>query len=259
MVYECENCKKPLPPNVTGCPACGLRFPNAVPADARAYATGFRPANPTVVRPPKTIAVALWFIFFFPVGLWLLWRHPGWSMKTKQYVTGAFAAYIIIGLTIGATSSSKTVASSPDGLARSSASMPAAPVEAASASSEQSNAPLRRAVSNDFSNAKYARAYDQFGKQIMRRDHDVKEVSEARGSGGSFFYVMVREDRLPQSRAAARAGRYMAEFVAMRERFFGPTEARGVEMTLYAADNTTMASADADGAKANCTFYDTCK
>lgn len=54
MVYECENCKKPLPPNVTACPACGLQFTDAVPADAEVASTGFRAVSPPASQPTIT-------------------------------------------------------------------------------------------------------------------------------------------------------------------------------------------------------------
>lgn len=48
--------------------------------------------------PPKTIAVVLWLIAVFPVGLWILWTHPTWSLKTKQCWTAGWAALVLVSL-----------------------------------------------------------------------------------------------------------------------------------------------------------------
>lgn len=46
----------------------------------------------------KTTPIVLLIIFFFPVGLFLLWKHPTWTTKTKQISTGVFCAFLVIGL-----------------------------------------------------------------------------------------------------------------------------------------------------------------
>lgn len=41
MVYECDQCQTPLPPNETRCPKCGEIFDEPVPADAEVPRRGF--------------------------------------------------------------------------------------------------------------------------------------------------------------------------------------------------------------------------
>ncbi|HOW75275.1 MAG TPA: hypothetical protein P5102_11305 [Candidatus Competibacteraceae bacterium] len=41
-------------------------------------------------------AVILWLIFFFPVGLYGIWKSSQFSDKTKWIVTGCFAVLLII-------------------------------------------------------------------------------------------------------------------------------------------------------------------
>lgn len=36
-------------------------------------------------------------ILFFPVGLFLMWKHATWNKTTKWIVTGIFAFFILIG------------------------------------------------------------------------------------------------------------------------------------------------------------------
>lgn len=43
MVYECPQCKTPLPPGVMACAKCGLQFATAIPADATVPAPGMPP------------------------------------------------------------------------------------------------------------------------------------------------------------------------------------------------------------------------
>ncbi len=45
MVYECPQCKTPLPPGVMACAKCGLQFATAIPADATVPAPG-QPQQP---------------------------------------------------------------------------------------------------------------------------------------------------------------------------------------------------------------------
>jgi len=64
--------------------------------------------NPLLAPPPqrkipKTIAVVLWLIGFFPVGLWLVWTHPAWTLKTKQYWSAGWVAFALIGLIYNAS------------------------------------------------------------------------------------------------------------------------------------------------------------
>jgi len=43
----------------------------------------------------KPLIVRLLIVFFPPLGLYLLWRHPTWTQRTKWIVTGCFAAFVI--------------------------------------------------------------------------------------------------------------------------------------------------------------------
>jgi hypothetical protein len=53
MVYECPQCKTPLPPGVMACAKCGLQFATAIPADATVPAPGTLP-----LRAPGTAGVS---------------------------------------------------------------------------------------------------------------------------------------------------------------------------------------------------------
>lgn len=57
MIYECDQCSKPLPPGVSTCPSCGETFEGVVPADAEVPSRGFgaaplSPASPLRVPAP---------------------------------------------------------------------------------------------------------------------------------------------------------------------------------------------------------------
>ncbi len=45
---------------------------------------------------PKPTAIVLWLIFFFPIGLWLMWRDPRPALRLKQWVTAVFVAIIAL-------------------------------------------------------------------------------------------------------------------------------------------------------------------
>ncbi len=47
MVYECPQCKTPLPPGVMACTKCSLQFATAIPPDATVPAAGSVPADVT--------------------------------------------------------------------------------------------------------------------------------------------------------------------------------------------------------------------
>ena len=44
MIYECDECGKPLPAGVAACPVCGEVFDEPVPADAEMPKQGFTSA-----------------------------------------------------------------------------------------------------------------------------------------------------------------------------------------------------------------------
>lgn len=57
-----------------------------------------RPAPPGP-EPDKTFrpfVVAFWLFLFFPVGLVLVWLHPSWAKRTKQYWTAGWAVWAVI-------------------------------------------------------------------------------------------------------------------------------------------------------------------
>ena len=51
-------------------------------------------APPAWMRNPKIIAVLV--VFFIPVGLYLVWKHPEWNTKKKQVWTGVPVALFIV-------------------------------------------------------------------------------------------------------------------------------------------------------------------
>lgn len=44
----------------------------------------------------KTPAIIALLIFFFPAGLFLMWKHAGWDQKVKWTITGLFALLMIL-------------------------------------------------------------------------------------------------------------------------------------------------------------------
>lgn len=54
-------------------------------------------------------ATILFLIFFFPVGLFLMWKYTGWPKVTKWVVTGVFAFFILV--SAFGSDSSKTASS----------------------------------------------------------------------------------------------------------------------------------------------------
>lgn len=57
--------------------------------------------NERTSRPSKWYrqgwGIILFLILFFPIGLYLMWRYSGWSLKVKGIVTGIFLLFMIIG------------------------------------------------------------------------------------------------------------------------------------------------------------------
>ncbi len=56
----------------------------------------------------KNIAIIALLIIFFPVGLFLMWKHSSWSKKAKWIISGSIVCLIIIG-SIGAYYSPPTI------------------------------------------------------------------------------------------------------------------------------------------------------
>jgi len=51
-----------------------------------------------IKRISLNFSIIFLLIFFFPVGLFLMWKYTDWSKKTKWIVTGIIASIIIIGI-----------------------------------------------------------------------------------------------------------------------------------------------------------------
>ena len=47
------------------------------------------------------VIVGLLVLFFFPFGLYLVWKHPTWERRTKWIITGIFAFCLVIGGIVG--------------------------------------------------------------------------------------------------------------------------------------------------------------
>jgi hypothetical protein len=61
----------------------------------------------TSTRPTeRPIVIGLAALFFFPVGLYLVWKHPTWSVNKKRILTGTLAV-LLLGA-IGSASDDKT-------------------------------------------------------------------------------------------------------------------------------------------------------
>jgi hypothetical protein len=81
----------PLPPsNQMTCPKCGhvsqqneSRFCPQCGASVKSWRQ-------------SPVAITLWLIFFFPYGMWLLWKHPTWSQKRKTVVTVVTGILVLI-------------------------------------------------------------------------------------------------------------------------------------------------------------------
>ena len=49
-------------------------------------------------------AIVAFLVFFFPVGLYLMWKHAGWSSMVKWGISGVFAVLLVIVVVASATS-----------------------------------------------------------------------------------------------------------------------------------------------------------
>ena len=45
----------------------------------------------------KTLGIIFWLIFFYPAGLFLMWKHARWTLKTKGIITGIYVFFIFVG------------------------------------------------------------------------------------------------------------------------------------------------------------------
>lgn len=80
----------PFPPKVTKKPAPPTMPVPQTPIPAAAGKT-------TDAWYTKPIGVGLLLAFFFPVGLFLVWKHPRWTKRTKWIWTGVWAGVILVG------------------------------------------------------------------------------------------------------------------------------------------------------------------
>jgi hypothetical protein len=61
----------------------------------------------------RTVSIVLFLIFFFPVGLVLLWLRPDWSVRRRAMITAAVGIVVIIALPSVNSSPNTTTALSP--------------------------------------------------------------------------------------------------------------------------------------------------
>lgn len=110
MIYECDQCQAPLPPNVKRCPRCGETFDEQVPADAEAFTKGFTarqtttPAVSTTTQGIETrqlVGLAGAIVLFVGVFMPIISVPVAGSMNYFQ--NGKGDGTIIIGLAIAST------------------------------------------------------------------------------------------------------------------------------------------------------------
>lgn len=219
MVYECEGCGKALPPGVTACPSCGEKFGSAVLADALPTA-GTSSPRVDPVQPPQAYQPLVTAAPPMPPAPTRTepWKGgagakpPGWNSRIPApllWMIGAgFFVFILILLAQpreSAPASGEHAAAAPVSVQK-----PPAPARrfASHATGQHRSRLSRGQVNSGFKSLRYARAYDRFGREIMRRDRDVKEVAASERDSASGFYVIVRDTRLPAGSATSRARRF---------------------------------------------------
>lgn len=113
---KCPNCGGNMEENK--CPYCGTEFEKK--EDSRLSGTDYKPFNyadspyqyTTDKWYTKTWVIVLFLIFFFPIGLFLMWRYKEWGKITKIVITVVIALMAIWGL-ISPNSTKSTPAAPP--------------------------------------------------------------------------------------------------------------------------------------------------
>lgn len=201
------------------------------------------PLSPLSAPPlmPKARTIVLWLVFFFPAGLWLLWRDPRPSLKIKQYVTGAIAVIVICG---------GLYQLSPQGRADQTAEDKASAQQAAEYSREQAAREATEKAQHAAAENKevtYAQDFNALGQFMVQQVPYVTEVSRYDKNSPDVMIVTVRGDKSDyQSREdAISAYRFLAKIRTMAK-IDGPTDC-----VVVVQDDTgkTLATANALGAK----------
>jgi hypothetical protein len=100
----------------------------------RAAATQVWPTQSTQPWYRRTVYIVLLLIFFFPVGLALLWLRPDWSVQRRSIITAVVGVLVIIALpSVDQSPATTTTALSPTASPSPSASRSATPSPAAPA------------------------------------------------------------------------------------------------------------------------------
>ena len=86
----CPNCGQQNPENVQFCPNCGISQQNPHQQHTehpQSFANHTPPSQQKNKWYQKTSAIILLLIVFFPVGLFLMWKHSNWSKVVKIIIT----------------------------------------------------------------------------------------------------------------------------------------------------------------------------
>ena len=102
----CSACGAGLPSDSSFCTECGARVEEvpAAPAPSAAGAASRRSPQPTQPWYTKTWAAVVALLFFFPLGLFLMWRFQRWEVWIKTAITvvgSLFAIFIIVAAAVG--------------------------------------------------------------------------------------------------------------------------------------------------------------
>ncbi|MDR3710959.1 MAG: hypothetical protein P4L33_21875 [Capsulimonadaceae bacterium] len=104
---KCASCGNEVPEGSRFCNNCGLS-PNATAATAPPAQTA-EPA-PKPQKPPSPLIAVLLLFCFWPVGLWLTWKQPGWSKTAKTIITVVCLILVVAGFSaVGGNKSSQSV------------------------------------------------------------------------------------------------------------------------------------------------------
>jgi len=92
-----------------------------------------------------------------------------------------------------------------------------------------------------FTTVAYANAYDEFGREILRENHRVKEVAESNRDAENGFYIMLKAKTVSQSEARRLAKEYYYRFVAVRSAYFDSDTAQRCDVDIRTADDEIVA------------------